>query len=353
MSADALLIDGGIGETRMVLLDKDAPVAVRIWRESDAGRRARYGEFYVGRVSGVDPRRRGAFIALGLSEEVGFLPIERQRPAGLSEGARVCVEIVREGVRGKGPVVRLRAEPGDGEARRLDPYPEDLDLASAKPASPDVRARIDAIVDQAMQPACALAGGGALFIAPTPALVAIDVDAQGRGGSSDGERFALDLNLEAGRQALQELRLRNLGGLIAIDFVNLRTQTARDALEKAMRAQAAHDPWGLQTARLSRFGVMEMRRGQMLRPLHEVMCADAQGAWTAETAALAALRRLQSEAATARGRAVCVTVAASVKAWLDAENIAWRTHLERQIGTRWTLEGDARFDVARIEARWL
>ncbi len=352
MSAASVLIDGGIGETRMVLLQDDAPIAVRVWRHSDAGRRARYGEVYVGRVGAVDGRRRGAFIDLGLSDETGFLPIDRQRPTGVSEGARICVEITREGVRGKGPVVRLRTDAADGAPRRLHPCPDDLDLAHAKPAAADVRARIDALFDALSVPVRALPGGGSLHIAPTPAMVAIDVDADGRGGSSDAERFALDLNLEAGRQALREVRLRNLGGLIAIDFVNLRTHAARETLETRMRALAAGDPWGVQVARLSRFGVMEISRGQMLRPLHAVMCGEVGLTPTPETMALAALRRVQSDAAIARGRMVCVTVAPAVKAWLDSGMIAWRDALERQIGARWTLESDAAFSHDRIETRW-
>jgi hypothetical protein len=85
------------------------------------------------------------------------------------------------------------------------------------------------------------------------ALVAIDVDAGGRAGSGDPERFALDLNVAAAHEAARQIRLRGLGGVIAIDFVSLRSKGHNKQLEEAVRAAFAGDPWSVQFGALSRF----------------------------------------------------------------------------------------------------
>src|SRR5262245_29692396 len=106
-------VDGAIGETREALVEDGRVVALRVVRSSDEGRRARWGEVYAARVTRVDKRRRGAFVELGLKEEQGFLPLDSDGRAqrgrvAATEGARVVVEVTREGARGKSPVLRLR-----------------------------------------------------------------------------------------------------------------------------------------------------------------------------------------------------------------------------------------------------
>ena len=132
-----------------------------------------------------------------------------------------------------------------------------------------MRAKIDAVVEDALARTAPIAGGGALSIEPTAALVAIDVDAGARAGSGDPERFALDLNIAAANEAAHQIRLRNLGGLIAIDFVSMRAKSHRKVLEEAVRAAFADDPWSVQFGALSRFGVFDLARAQLRRPLHE------------------------------------------------------------------------------------
>src|SRR6185436_21011282 len=106
----------------------------------------------------------------------------------------------------------------------------------AKPASSEMRERLDALVEESLSLTAPIPGGGALTIEPTAALVAIDVDAGGRQGSGDPERFALDLNIAAAGEAARQIRLRNLAGLIAIDFVSMRAKSHAKQLEEAVRA---------------------------------------------------------------------------------------------------------------------
>jgi Ribonuclease G/E len=185
--------------------------------------------------------------------------------------------------------------------------------------------------------------------------VAIDVDAGGRQGTGDPERFALDLNIAAAQEAARQIRLRNLGGLIAIDFVSMRAKAHVKQLEEAVRAAFADDPWSIQFGGLSRFGVFDMARSQLRRPLHEQL-RDEDGRLSAETVALMALRAIEREARAQTGRQIACTVSPGVKAWLDAAEIDWRAQLSNRIGMRWTLDGapkEAFWPRDRIDARAL
>lgn len=352
-------IDAAIGETREALVRDGRPIALRIARATDHGRCARWGELYVARVREIDRRRRGVFLDLGLREQDGFLPlgedgrarIRRERVA-LSEGMGVVVAVTREGARGKNPVVELQETGHDGESpQRIAQHEADEELLLAKPADAAIRAKLDAAIEDALARTAPISGGGALTIEPTAALVAIDIDAGGRQGSGDPERFALDLNIAAAHEAARQIRLRNLAGLIAIDFVSLRAKSHLKHLEDGVRAAFADDPWSIQFGGLSRFGVYELSRAQLRTPLHEQM-RDADGRLSVETAALMALRAIEREARAQTGRQIACTVAPDVKAWFDASEIDWRTELSNRIGMRWAIDA-APGPRDRIDARAL
>ena len=339
-------LDAAIGETREALVRDGRVISLRVVRASDVGARARWGELYCARVRDVDRRRRGAFLDLGLREQQGFLPLGddgRVRRGGkervtLSEGQGVVVAVTREAARGKNPVVELLEVGHDGEAPHLiDRHECDNELVLAKPADAHMRARIDALIEDALARAAPIAGGGMLSIEPTAALTAIDVDAGARQGSSDPDRFALELNVAAAEEAARQIRLRNLGGVIAIDFVNMRAKSHRKALEQAVRAAFAGDPWIVQFGGLSQFGVFELARAQLRRPLHEQL-RDDDGRLSVETVALMALRAIEREARAQTGRQIACTVAPEVKAWLDSAEIDWRGALSNRIGMRWALD---------------
>lgn len=339
-------VDAAIGETREVLVRNGRPIALRISRASDEGRRARWGELYVARVREIDRRRRGVFLDLGLRDEMGFMSLGddgRVRRGGkervaLTEGAGVVVNVSREAARTKNPVVDLQETGHDGESpHRIARHDVDDELVLAKPADAQLRAKLDAAIEDALARIAPIPGGGVLSIEPTAALVAIDVDAGGRQGSGDPERFALDLNIAAAHEAARQIRLRNLGGLIAIDFVSLRAKSHQKQLEEAVREAFAGDPWSVQFGALSRFGVFDLARSQLRRPLHEQL-RDDDGRLTPETVALMALRAIEREARAQTGRQIACTVSPEVKAWLDSAEIDWRTELSNRIGMRWTLD---------------
>jgi Ribonuclease G/E len=353
-------VDAAVGETREALLQNGRVVALRVVRQSDEGRRARWGELYVARVREIDRRRRGVFLDLGLKDQAGFLPLDQDgkvRRAGrdrvaLREGEGVVVGVTREAARAKSPVLELQETGHDGEApHRLARHECDDDIAAAKPADAATRANLDAAIEDALSRTIPVPGGGALTIEPTSALVSVDVDAGGRSGSGDPERFALDLNIAAAKEAARQIRLRSLGGVIAIDFVSMRSKQHRAQLESAVREAFAGDPWSVTHGGLSRFGVFELARAQLRTPLHEQM-RDAEGRLSAETLALMALRAIEREARAVTGRQIACTVAPEVKAWLDGAEFDWRAALSNRIGMRWTLDS-APGPREKIDARAL
>lgn len=340
------IVDAAIGEIREALVDKDRVVALRLYRASDEGRRARWGEVYSARVRHIDQSRRGAFLDLGLKEQLGFLPldvrgqarIEGRNPRRLTDGGGVVVAVSREGARGKNPIVRLLDEPHPGgAAQRLEEAEVASDVKSARPAEPAQRALIDAAIDEALARTAPIPGGGALSIEPTAALVAVDVDAGGRWGSKDPEKFALDLNAAAARETARQVRLRSLGGLIAIDFVSMRSNAAKQQLAGEVKRAFAADPWGVRLGQLSAFGVFELSRTQLTAPLHEIL-READGRPTVETAALEILRAVEREVRTARGRLVNAFVAPEVMAWLDSAIVPWREQLSSRVGLLWSIK---------------
>jgi Ribonuclease G/E len=352
-------IDAAIGETREALVAQGKPIALRIARVSDNGRRARWGELYCARVREIDRRRRGVFLDLGLKDQQGFLPLGddgRVRMAkervSLSDGQGVVVSVTREAARGKSPVLDLQATGHDGQApHRIGLHECDEDLAQAKPADAQMRAKLDALIEDSLVRTAPIPGGGALTIEPTSALVALDVDAGGRAGAGDPERFALDLNVAAAHEAARQIRLRNLGGLIAIDFVSMRAKSHQKHLQDEVREAFAGDPWSIQFGGLSRFGVYDLARAQLRTPLHEQM-RDADGRLSAETVALMALRAIEREARAQTGRQIACTVAPEVKAWLEGAEFDWRGELNNRIGMRWTLDA-APGAREKIDARTL
>lgn len=346
MSELSVWLDGAIGETRYVLARGTTPLVLVITRWSDAGRRARWSEVYVGRVRSIERTLRGAFVDLGLKDEQGFLSLDqagqaargRDQKYAVREGEALIVRIAREGVRGKGPVLALvEPAPAGAAIARIARTEEDEARDAARPADQELRSNIDEAIDEALSRQVSLSGGGLITIEPTAALTAIDVDAGARKGAPDPERFARDLNVEAAREAMRQLRLRSQGGLAVIDFIAMRQADSRKAVESALKTAGADDPWGPQFSPMSRFGLVELSRAQYMRPLRDVLL-DAEGRKSVETVALEALRAIEREAAFSRGAKVVAGMSSEVADWLADDHIAWRPALNDHIGARWELE---------------
>ena len=163
------------------------------------------------------------------------------------------------------------------------------------------RFQIEGQIEAAFGRQVRLPAGGSLIIDATEALVSIDINSAKATGGSDIEETALNTNLEAADEICRQLRLRDIGGLVVIDFIDMSSQKNQRAVEQRMRDALAVDRAQVQTGRISRFGLLEMSR-QRLRPsLGEtsgIVCPRCEGLGTirdVESSALAVIRMIEEE----------------------------------------------------------
>lgn len=163
------------------------------------------------------------------------------------------------------------------------------------------RYQIEGQIEAAFNREVRLPSGGALVIDPTEALVSIDINSARATRGSDIEETAFNTNLEAADEICRQLRLRDIGGLIVIDFIDMSSQKNQRAVEQRMRDALQIDRARVQVGKISRFGLLEMSR-QRLRPsLGEtsgVVCPRCNGVGSirdVESSALAVIRMIEEE----------------------------------------------------------
>ena len=127
------------------------------------------------------------------------------------------------------------------------------------------RYQIESQIETAFGHAVKLPSGGAIVIDPTEALVSIDINSARATKGADIEETALTTNMEAAEEVARQLRLRDVGGLIVIDFIDMSTNKNQREVEDTLRTALEQDRARVQMGRISRFGLLEMSR-QRLRP---------------------------------------------------------------------------------------
>ncbi|MCK4841752.1 MAG: Rne/Rng family ribonuclease [Methylococcales bacterium] len=164
------------------------------------------------------------------------------------------------------------------------------------------RYQIESQIESAYQRGVSLPSGGSIVIDYTEALTSIDINSARATKGSDIEETALNTNLEAADEIARQLRLRDLGGLFVIDFIDMMANKNQKAVENQLRDAIKIDRARIQTSRISRFGLLEMSR-QRLRPSlgdsTQLTCPRCKGQGSIrniESVALSVLRILEEEA---------------------------------------------------------
>lgn len=215
-------------------------------------------------------------------------------------------------------------------ARRVKAYSDPVPLFQRYGAEDQLRAMYDPMVQ--------LKSGGYLIINPTEALVSIDINS-GRSTKEHGiEATALHTNLEAAREIARQLRLRDMAGLVVIDFIDMEYPSNIRKVEKAMKEALKNDRARIQVGRISSFGLMEMSRQRLRTGVLEATtrpCPHCDGTGlvrTASSAGLSALRLIEDEAA--RGKGTQIRLAASTEAaiYLLNEKRADLVEIEQRYG---------------------
>jgi ribonuclease E len=201
-----------------------------------------------------------------------------------------------------------------GTVNRIKRYHDDVPLFS--------RFQIEHQIESAYSRQVGLPSGGAIVIDHTEALVSIDVNSGRSTRGADIEETALKTNLEAAEEVARQLRLRDLGGLIVIDFIDMESQRSQRDVENRVRDALRFDRARVQTGKISRFGLLELSR-QRLRPaLAEtsyIACPRCSGTGhirSTESAALHILRILEEEAMKDNTAAVHTQVPVDVATFL-------------------------------------
>jgi ribonuclease E len=196
------------------------------------------------------------------------------------------------------------------------------------------RYQIESQIESAYSHKVTLPSGGSLVIDHTEALVSIDINSARSTRGGDIEATARNTNLEAAEEIARQLRLRDIGGLIVIDFIDMESQTNQRAVEDMLRDAVKMDRARIQLGRLSRFGLLELSR-QRLRPaLSEtthINCPRCSGMGTirgVESMSLALLRLIGEEARKERTGRVIAQVPVDVATYLMNEKRDWLNQIE-------------------------
>ena len=196
------------------------------------------------------------------------------------------------------------------------------------------RFQIESQIESAFTHTVNLPSGGSIVIDHTEALVSIDINSARATKGGDIEATALNTNLEAAEEIARQLRIRDLGGLIVIDFIDMGPQKHQRDVENRLREAVRQDRARVQIGKISRFGLLEMSR-QRLRPsLGEssyLTCPRCSGIGTirsVESLALAILRLIGEEARKERTAKVIAQLPVEVATYLLNEKRNWVQSLE-------------------------
>ncbi|WP_396622920.1 ribonuclease E [Marinobacter sp. W-8] len=200
------------------------------------------------------------------------------------------------------------------------------------------RYQIEGQIETAFQREVKLPSGGSIVIDPTEALVSIDINSSRATKGQDIEETALQTNLEAAEEIARQLRLRDMGGLIVIDFIDMTPAKHQREVEQKMREALELDRARVQVGKISRFGLLEMSR-QRLRPslgeTRSEVCPRCEGQGTIrgiESLALSIMRLIYEESSKEKTAEVRAMVPVSVATFLLNEKRKQLADIEARQG---------------------
>ncbi|UWQ39881.1 ribonuclease E/G [Leisingera aquaemixtae] len=209
------------------------------------------------------------------------------------------------------------------------------------------RYQVESYLGGMFNPVVQLKSGGYIVIGVTEALVAIDVNSGRATKEASIEETALKTNLEAAEEVARQLRLRDLAGLIVIDFIDMDERKNNAAVEKRMKDKLKTDRARIQVGRISGFGLMEMSR-QRLRPgmieATTAPCPHCHGTGlirSDDSMALSILRQIEEEGTRRRSREVLVRCPVSIANFLMNQKREHIAQIEARYGLSVRIEGDA------------
>ncbi|MGL6170576.1 MAG: ribonuclease E [Vibrio sp.] len=219
--------------------------------------------------------------------------------------------------------------------------------------------QIESQIESAFQREVRLPSGGSIVIDPTEALTSIDINSARATKGGDIEETALNTNLEAAEEIARQLRLRDLGGLVVIDFIDMTPVRHQREVENRLREAVRVDRARVQIGRISRFGLLEMSRQRLSPSLAEAshhICPRCTGTGVIrdnESLALSVLRLIEEEALKDNTSQVLAVVPVSIASYLLNEKRRSVNHIEKNQDVRITIVPNSEmetphFDVIRV-----
>ena len=284
---------------------------------------------------------------------------ERRAPALIYQENNLVVRAIRDCLRDDIGELLIDSEEAFSEAEtfieqvmphyksRVKLYSDDVPLFS--------RYQIESQIETAFEHTVKLPSGGSIVIDPTEALVAIDTNSARATKGADIEETALNTNLEAAEEIARQLRLRDVGGLIVIDFIDMSSTRNQRAVESKLREALDTDRARIQLGRISQFGLFEMSR-QRLRPsLQETTteicprCSGRGRIQDIQSLALTILRVMEEEALKERSRIVRALVPLNVAAYLLNEKRRDVAEIEKRTETHFVIVPNASLETPQYE----
>jgi len=204
------------------------------------------------------------------------------------------------------------------------------------------------------QPVVQLKSGGYLVINPTEALVSIDINSGRSTREYNIEQTAFSTNIEAAAEIARQLRLRDMAGLIVIDFIDMEQQSHVRKVEKAMKEALKNDRARIQVGRISSFGLMEMSRQRLRTGVLEAStkpCPHCEGTGlmrTASSAGLSALRLIEDESARGRGSQILLRAGRDAAVYVLNKKRGELAEIEERYGVFIEVVIDDAFEGAKM-----
>ncbi len=216
------------------------------------------------------------------------------------------------------------------------------------------RAGVEEQLSAMYHPVVQLKSGGYLVINPTEALVSIDINSGRSTREHNIEQTATATNLEAAQEIARQLRLRDMAGLVVIDFIDMDHSSNVRKVEKAMKEALKNDRARIQVGRISPFGLMEMSRQRLRTGVLEAStrtCPHCEGTGlvrTASSAGLSALRMIEDEAARGRGSQILLRASQEAAFYVLNKKRGELAEIEDRYGVLVEVEADGELEGARM-----
>ena len=288
----------------------------------------------------------------GLWNDIRKTTLESVAPVTIHTEDSLLRRVVRDFISDKDDVMYVQGAEAFEEAKtyfqQMYGHPPRKQLVQYKDTAVPLmtKAGVEKQLEGLHGPYVSLPSGGSIVINQTEAMVTIDVNSSRAIKEKDIEQTALNTNLEAAEEIALQLRLRDLAGIVAIDFIDMEEEKNNRKLEQKMREVMKHDRARTQVAKINAFGVLMLSRQRLRSTFLEssyVVCPHCMGAGlvpSIQTAAIILFRHLQEKLLAKAAQKIIMTVPTDVAIYLLNQKRAELAAMEKEFGTEIVIVGD-------------